>query len=72
MQNDITLTTVLSLNAQHGDFFFNRFFDKPTAYHKHCAHANYGSEHVFWCKEVPLGGLNNSEPFLGKWGPKNP
>ena len=53
-------------------FFFCRFFDKPTAYHKHCAHANYGSEHVFWCKEVPLGGLNNSEPFLGKWGPKNP
>ena len=41
-------------------FIFIRFFQQPTGHHKQSAHANYGSERVFWCKEVPLGGLNDS------------
>ena len=47
-----------------------RFFQRATGQHTHCDHANFGSKHVFWCKEVPLRGLNDSEPFLGFQGQK--
>ena len=53
-------------------FFFIRFFQRATGQHTHCDHANFDSEHVFWCKEVPLRGLNDREPFLGFQGQKNP
>ena len=46
-------------------YFFIRFFQRPTGQHQHWDYANYGSKHVFWRKEVPLRGLNDSEPFLG-------
>ena len=48
------------------------FFYKPTGQTENHTYANNSSKHVVWSKEVPLGGLNDREPFLGKWGSKNP
>ena len=45
------------------------FFYKPTGQTENRTYANNGSKHVVWSKEVPFGGLNDLEPFLGKWGP---
>ena len=45
------------------------FFYKPTGQTENRTYANNGSKHVVWSKEVPFGGLNDVEPFLGKWGP---
>ena len=50
-------------------FFFS---DKPTAKTAYRRTSYNGSKCVFWCKEVPFGGLIYLEPFLGFQGRVNP
>ena len=51
----------------YGKFFVHFFFFyKPTGQTENHTYANNSSKHVVWSKEVPLGGLNDREPFLGK------
>jgi hypothetical protein len=51
-------------------FFF--LFVQPTAQTAYRRTAYNGSKCVFWCKEVPFGGVVYPEPFLGFQGRKNP